>query len=100
MRLENRTIHVPLGGQGMWLSALGHAVIRELGQEVYPLRLSIAEVGNRTALAEVTVLALSNKEAQRHVLEGAPLLAPRRKDWQTGPFAVVNVVPTGVRCEI
>jgi len=99
MRLENRTIHVPLGGQGSWLSALGRAVVRELGHGAYPLRLSLARIGDRTALAEVTVLALSADEAKRHALEGSPLLTPRPKDWQASPFAVVNVVPTGVRCE-
>jgi hypothetical protein len=99
MKLENRTIHVPLAGQGMWLSVLSRAVAHELGQGAYPLRLSIAEVRERTALAEVTVLSLSDDEARRHAIDGAALLAPRRKEWQAGAFAVVNVVPTGVRCE-
>jgi hypothetical protein len=99
MKLENRTIHVPLAGQGMWLSVLSRAVAHELGQGAYPLRLSIAEVRERTAVAEVTVLSLSDDEARRHGIDGAALLAPRRKEWQAGAFAVVNVVPTGVRCE-
>jgi hypothetical protein len=99
MKLENRTIHVPLAGQGMWLSVLSRAVAHELGQGAYPLRLSIAEVRERTAVAEVTVLSLSDDEARRHDIDGAALLAPRRKEWQAGAFAVVNVVPTGVRCE-
>src|SRR5918996_3731397 len=99
MKLENRTIHVPLAGQGMWLSVLSRAVAHELGRGAYPLRLSIAEVRDRTALAEVTVLSLSDDEARRYGIDGAALLAPRRKEWQAGQFAGVNVVPTGVRCE-
>jgi len=99
MRLENRTIHVPLAGQGIWLSVLSRAIAHELGHGAYPLRLSIAEVHDRTALAEVTVLSLSDDEARRFEIDGAALLAPRRKEWQAGDFAVVNVVPTGVRCE-
>jgi predicted nucleic acid-binding protein len=98
MKLENRTIHVPLAGQGMWLSVLSRAVAHELGHGAYPLRLSIAEVRDRTALAEVTVLSLTDDEARRYGIDGAALLAPRRKEWQAGRFAVVNVVPTGVRC--
>lgn len=47
----------------------------------------------------MTVLSLSDAEARRHGIDGAALLAPRRKEWQAGRFAVVNVVPTGVRCE-
>jgi hypothetical protein len=99
MRLENRTIHLPLAGEGMWLSKLSRAVVRELGRGAYPLRVSIADVRESEALAEVTVLWLSDAEAQRHGITGAALLAPRRKEWQSGPFAVVNVIPTGVRCE-
>jgi Protein of unknown function (DUF3326) len=99
MKLENRTIHLPLAGRGMWLSALSRAVAEELGAGAYPLRLSIAEVRERGALAEVTVLSLSDAEARQHAIDGAALLTPRRKEWQAGPFAVVQVVPTGVRCE-
>jgi hypothetical protein len=99
MRLENRTIHVSLAGEGMWLSALSRAVVRELGQGEYPLRLSIAQVRDAAALIEVTVLSLSDAEARRHAIDGAALLSPRQKEYQAGPFAVVNVVPTGVRCE-
>jgi hypothetical protein len=99
MRLENRTIQVPLAGEGMWLSKLSRAVVRELGHGAYPLRVSIADVREPSALAEVTVLSLSDAEAKQHGIDGAALLAPRRKEWQAGPFAVINVVPTGVRCE-
>src|SRR5829696_6319829 len=99
MRLKNLTIHVPLAGEGMWLSKLSRAVIRELGHGAYPLRVSIAAVREPAALAEVTVLSLSDAEAKRHGIAGAALLAPRRKEWQAGPFAVVSVIPTGVRCE-
>jgi hypothetical protein len=83
----------------MWLLALGRAVARDLGEGAYPLRLSIAEVRDRAALAEVTVLSLSDAEARQYAIDGAALLTPRRKEWQAGPFAVVQVVPTGVRCE-
>lgn len=100
MKLENRTIHVPLAGQGMWLSVLSRAVAHELGQGAYPLRLSIAEVRERTALVEVTILSLSDDEARRHEIDGAALFDPRPKAYQAGSFAVVQVVPTGVRCEI
>jgi hypothetical protein len=99
MKLENRTIHMPLAGHGAWLPTLSRAVAQELGEGAYPLRLSIAKVGERGAVVEVTVLSLSDDEARRHSIEGAALLAPRRKEWQAGRFAVVNVVPTGVRCE-
>jgi len=99
MRLENRTIYLPLPGPGMWLSALNGAVAHQLDQGDYPLRLSIADVRDRAALAEVTVLSLSDGEAREHGIEGAALLAPRRKEWPARPFAVVHVVPTGVRCE-
>lgn len=100
MKLENRTIRMPLAEPGAWLSTLSRAVAQELGEGVYPLRLSIAQVGERRAVVEVTALSLTGEEARRHGIESAALLAPRRKVWQTGPFAVVNVVPTGVRCEI
>jgi hypothetical protein len=99
MKLENRTIHMPLAEQGAWLSTLSRTVAQQLGEGAYPLRLSIAKVGERAAVVEVTVLSLSDEEARRHGIEGAALLAPRRKEWQAASFAVVNVVPTGVRCE-
>src|SRR5688572_639760 len=88
MKLENRTIHMPLAEQGAWLSTLSRTVAQQLGEGAYPLRLSIAKVGEQTAVVEVTVLSLSDEEARRHGIEGAALLAPRRKEWQAGPFAV------------
>jgi hypothetical protein len=72
---------------------LGSAVARELGERAYPLRLSIAQVRDRSAIAEATVLVYEG-------LGAAALLAPRRREREAHPFAVVNVVPTGVRCEI
>ena len=99
MKLENRTIHIPLAPRGAWLSTLNRAVAEELGEGAYPLRLSIARVSERGAVVEVTVLRLTDAEARRHGIDGAALLEPRRKERQAGSFAVVNVVPTGVRCE-
>jgi hypothetical protein len=99
MRLDNRTLHVTCPDGGLWLTALSSAFGRELGEGAFPLRFSIADVRDRRAAVEVTVLTLSQAEAKKHHLDGASPIAARRKEWQSSPFAVVHVVPTGVRCE-
>ena len=100
MKLENRTIRVPSPTRGTWLNALSSAVSQELGEQAYPLRLSIVSVTDQAALAEVTVLVLTDGETETLGIDSAAIFAPRQKEFQARPFAVVNIVPTGVRCDI
>jgi hypothetical protein len=99
MRLENRTIRVPLPRGESWLTVLGGAIARALDEGAYPLRTSITHVRDRTARAEATVLVLSEAEARARALSAPAVLAPQRRSHHRAPFVVIHVVPTGVRCE-
>jgi hypothetical protein len=100
VKIENRTLRVPARPRGSWLERVSGALQRHLEPDTYPLRLSIVEVRDGSALLEVTVVTGWRGPARSVVPERHELLAPRPKAFQGSPFAVVQVVPTGVRCEL
>jgi hypothetical protein len=97
MRLENRVVRLPPRRQGPWLAATAAAVSGELSEDAYPLRFALTSIAEGAGRLEMT-LATGWRES------GGPwppaILAPRRKEYQAYPFAVVQVIPTGVRCEL
>ncbi len=99
MKVENRALRVPARPRGTWLERVSGTLHRQLEADTYPLRLSIVEVRDGAALIEVTVV--TGWRGPSSAASGRPeLLAPRVKAHQARRFAVVQVVPTGVRCEL
>lgn len=99
MRLENRTIRIPAPTSGTWLEALAGVLRRDLAEHMHPVRLSITQFHEGTALAEVTVLRTDTEDSIDRGLVRPAIMGARRREFKATPFAVVNVVPTGVRCE-
>ncbi|HEX4051015.1 MAG TPA: DUF3326 domain-containing protein [Steroidobacteraceae bacterium] len=64
------------------------------------MRSAICEVNDREALADATFVEWDADEPCGELLARLQVSAPRRKSHQEGRFAVVQIVPTGVRCEI
>ncbi len=98
MNIENRVIRLPVRGREQWLDLVAGTLVREVEEDAYPLRYAITRMDDGVAWLELT-LASGWREVLGSAERPPVLLPPRRKRYQTRPFAVVQVVPTGVRCE-
>ncbi len=99
MKITNATLTLRDGG-GTWLERLGRELANCTQGGRYPLRVAIVQVTGREALAEVTFVETHSGDPHRERFTSCEIAAPRRKLQQAERFAVVQVVPTGIRCEI
>ncbi|HEY2404281.1 MAG TPA: DUF3326 domain-containing protein [Steroidobacteraceae bacterium] len=100
MRITNATLTVPKNDSRSWLERVGRELSAHLRAGRYPLRAAIARLTEREAVIESTFVELDSRDPYRERFTDIELTSPRRKDHQDEKFAVVQIVPTGVRCEI
>ena len=100
MRITNATLTVPKHDSRGWLERVGRELSAHLRAGRYPLRAAIVRVTDREAVIESTFVDLDPRDPYRERFTEVELTAPKRKDHQDEKFAVVQIVPTGVRCEI
>jgi hypothetical protein len=100
MKITNATLTVPRIDSLCWLERVGRELAAQLRAGRYPLRAAIARLTEREAVIESTFLDLDPRDPYRERFTDVELTSPRRKDHQDEKFAVVQIVPTGVRCEI
>jgi hypothetical protein len=99
MKLTNATLTIS-GSSGSWLERLGRELSNHARTGRYPLRAAIVQVSGREATVECTFVELEAGDPYRDRFASSELASPRRKDHQDERFAVVQIVPTGIRCEI
>lgn len=99
-RITNAVLKVRRPNADTWLERVASALAAELHAGRYPLRAAIAKVSDDAALIESTLVEFDPGDPIRRRFTGVELIAPRRKHYQDAKFAVVQIVPTGVRCEI
>jgi hypothetical protein len=100
MRITNATLTVAKSGARTWLERVASELASHLRAGRYPLRAAIVKVSDREAVIESTFVDLDSGDPYRERFSHVELASPRRKNHQDAKFAVVQVVPTGVRCEI
>jgi len=100
MRITNATLTVPKSDSRSWLERVGRELSVHLRAGRYPLRAAIARLTEKEAVIESTFVELDPRDPYRERFSDIELTSPRRKDHQDEKFAVVQIVPTGVRCEI
>lgn len=100
MRLSNQRFRVPVIPGADWLRAIGDLLARELGPGQHPLRFYLARVENGQAELEATVVETERGDPESARLEAIELFQPRRRSGPGRRFAVAQIVPTGIRCEI
>jgi hypothetical protein len=96
MRIENIQLKLEVDRRTGWLENIANA-FNELGHGVYPLRYSISHVEQETAVVEATTVT-DPPPVYLEVLDD-DLNLVNRKTHQADPFGIVQVVPTGIRCE-
>src|ERR1700760_719396 len=99
MRITNATLTVPKSDSRSWLERVGRELAAHLRAGRYPLRAAIARLTERDAVIESTFVELDARDPYREAFTDIELTSPRRKDHQDEKFAVVQIVPTGARCE-
>jgi Protein of unknown function (DUF3326) len=100
MRITNATLTVTKNDARTWLDRVASELSSHLRAGRYPLRAAITRVGERDAAIEATFVELDRGDPYADRFTTIELTSPRRKDHQDASFAVVQIVPTGIRCEI
>ena len=100
MRIANVTIDVEAAAGCERLPAVTAAMRRQLGPRACPIRFSIVDAGGAGLRLEVTAARFVPGERYADELGRNDFDAPARKTYQATPFAVVQIVPTGIRCEL
>jgi hypothetical protein len=99
LKIENAAHRLRVERRADWLSAVAAALVRALGENAYPLRFSIVRVDVEAVVVECTVLRFGADHRYADRLRVIEILEPRKKVLQAGRFGVVQVIPTGIRCE-
>jgi hypothetical protein len=99
MEISNTAYQIARSGESSWLMAMSRGLASALGSNVYPLRLSIVEVGDREVTVEATIIRFDANDRHARSFRDVEIAKPRRKSLQVRPFIAVQTIPTGVRCE-
>jgi len=99
MLIANQMHRVVLKRDIPWLESVYTWMGENLNAHEYPLRFAIVAVEDNEIVIEVTTVTYAPDLPYAKALSSIEILKPRRKVFQASPFGVVQIVPTGVRCE-
>lgn len=99
MRIENVVYRCRSRQSASWLETISAFFSAKLQKNNYPLRFSVVENLGGEITIEATILKFKSTHSYASQLSTIEILSPRRKLYQTHPFGVVQVIPTGIRCE-
>ncbi len=100
MKITNAALSVPKNDSRLWLDRVASELSAHLRAGRYPLRAAVTAITEREAIVEATFVDVDSRNRYAKHFTAIELTSARRKDHQDARFAVVQVVPTGVRCEI
>ncbi len=100
LTIENKVHRIAIHRCSTWLETLIVSLGAYWPSGMYPLRIAIVEVDGQQATFETTVVRYHPDGPYAEKLAEPPILSPRKKEHQSGRFGVVQIIPTGIRCEI
>jgi len=100
MLIDNQQHIIPLKQNRSWLDTISTWIEQHLDPDEYPLRFAIVAVEDGAAKLEITTLKYSIDSPYAQSLQTIEVLQPRKKVFQDFPFGIVQIIPTGVGCEI
>ena len=100
MLIDNVVHRLAAKRRNTWLETVSKALSPELGSGVYPLRLSLVEAMPSSIVLESTVIRYETTDRHADALSTIEFLEPRRKRFQAEPLCAVQVIPTGIGCEL
>jgi len=99
MRITNGVHHVTRAVSGDWLERVMAALAAQSRAGRHPLRSAIVRVTGSDALIESTFVEFDPGDPYQERFADVENSGALRKHHQEASFAVVQIVPTGVRCE-
>jgi len=99
MIIENKVYRIKRTECCDWLTGVSRFFTTELEENTYPLRFSIVHVSDEEFVVESTIVKYCPNQKHAETFQNIELLDPRKKTFQAQPFGVVQIVPTGIRCE-
>lgn len=99
MRIANETYRLRPDDGPTWLERIRSPLSVALGERTHPLRMSIVAASGHEVVVEATVVRYDADAAHADSLNLVEILNPRRKQDSAGTFGVVQIIPTGIRCE-
>lgn len=99
MVIENTLYRFKATRRDNWLGAVSEALAKYLPKNKYPLRFSIVDVSDGGIAIEATTLKFSSAHPYARRLSTVEVFEPRKKAFHCRPFGVVQIIPTGIRCE-
>jgi hypothetical protein len=99
MIIDNKVYRLKTKNRGNWLHSISALFATDLGENTYPLRFSIVDVSDGEVVVESTIVRFSPDHPHAAKLRTVEVLTPRKKAFQGRPFGVVQIIPTGIRCE-
>lgn len=100
VRLANLVVDVEASAGPTRLLDFAAALRRQIGAKACPLRICLVGADRSKLRAEVTVARYAPGERYARELAETELESPQRKTFQTPLFAVAQIVPTGIRCNL
>lgn len=100
MKIENRVYKLEGKEDGNWLEYISKFFGARLERNTYPLRFSVVDVTKNETVVESTIVRFDPDSRYADELSTIEILHPRRSVFRGSRFGVVQIVPTGLRCEI
>jgi len=100
MKIENSVYRIKAERHHSWLETISRSLAKQLEEYTYPLRFSIVDIIDQEMVIEATIVKFNPDSKYAESLSDIELLTPRKKAFQSTSFGVVQIVPTGIRCEI
>lgn len=100
MQIENRVFRLDVQHDRAWLDGIADAWPQVLDDHSYPLRFSVVDVSPHEVVIEATVVRFEPAERFSETFAAIEVFSPRARTQASGTFGVVQVVPTGVGCEL
>ena len=98
--ISNINLSVNVRSSSCLLTDLAKGIMEQLPPCTVPLRFSIVEVENDIFTTEISTLNWQGESSFSSTLADVELLHPRKRQHEREPFCVVQIIPTGIRCEI
>ncbi len=100
MKIANSVYRIKAKRHNSWLETISAALKTQLPENTYPLRFSIVDIFDQQVIIEATTVRFNPDDKYAESLRNIEILAPRKKVFQDSSFGVVQIVPTGIRCEM
>ncbi len=99
MKLDNHVYPFERRKHHSWLESVSAAFAAQLEENTYPLRYSIVDCDGSDAVIDATIVRFDSDCDYAETLKTVEILAPRKKQFQGSDFGIVQIIPTGIRCE-